>query len=103
MGRPMDSSSISDLVASIRRVLSSRYVEDRSSPFGAYVRSDGGLRFEELSRSDQRDVLINAPFWGWQDDEGMTHAEQLIIVGNVLDGKPQEKWLEGVCEQPVDA
>jgi hypothetical protein len=87
-----------EVIADIRRILSGRYVEDRSSPFGPYVRSESGLRFDELSSVAQRDVLINAPVWGWHDDAGMTQAEQLVIISNVLDGKPQERWFEGLSD-----
>jgi hypothetical protein len=97
----MDTRTADDLIADIQRLLSSRYVEDRSSVFGPYVSNDSGLRFEELSPADQRDVLTNAPVWGWYDDQGMTHSEQVLIVANVLDGKPKERWFEGVFDVAV--
>jgi hypothetical protein len=95
----MDRASVRDLVAGIRTVLSSRYVEDRSSPFGPFERCASGVRFEHLPPDDQREVLTDAPFWGWHDDEGLTRTEQLLIIDNVLAGKPQEKWLEGVFDE----
>lgn len=94
----MDTASVRDLMASIRTVLSSRWVEDRSSPFGPFERCASGVRFEQLPPEDQREVLTDAPFWGWYDNEGMTRTEQLHIIDNVLAGKPQEKWLEGVFD-----
>jgi len=97
----MDTRTIDDLSADIKRALSSRYVEDRSSACGPYVRNESGLRFEELNWADRRDVLTNAPFWGWYDDQGMTQSEQMIVVGNVLDGKPKERWFEGVLDEAV--
>lgn len=94
----MERASVRDLKARIQTVLSSRYVEDRSSPFGPFERCASGVRFEQLPPDDQREVLTDAPFWGWYDNEGMTRAEQLRIIDNVLAGKPQEKWLEGVFD-----
>jgi hypothetical protein len=55
--------------------------------------------FGRLSPGDQREVLTEAPIWAWRDHEGVTRAEQLLIIDNVLAGKPQEKWLEGVSNQ----
>lgn len=95
----MDHPSTRDLIARIQTVLSSRWAEDRSSPFGPFERCASGVRFEQLPPDDQREVLTDAPFWGWYDNEGMTRAEQLLIIDNVLAGKPQEKWLEGVFEE----
>jgi hypothetical protein len=94
----MDTASVHDLMERIQTVLASRYVEDRSSPFGPFERCASGVPFEHLSPHDQREVLTDAHFWGWYDNEGMTRAEQLLIIDNVLAGKPQEKWLEGVFD-----
>jgi hypothetical protein len=95
----MDNASVRDLRARIQTVLSSRYVEDRSSPFGPFERCASGVLFAHLPPDDQREVLTDAPFWGWYDNAGMTRAEQLRIIDNVLAGKPQEKWLEGAFEE----
>jgi hypothetical protein len=95
----MDYTSVRDLIARIQTVLSSRWAEDRSSPFGPFERCASGVRFEQLPPDDQREVLTDAPFWGWYDNEGMTRAELLLIIDNVLAGKPQDKWLEGVFEK----
>jgi hypothetical protein len=95
----MDTASVRNLMARIQTVLSSRWAEDRSSPFGPFEKCASGVRFEQLPPDDQREVLTDAPFWGWYDNEGMTRDEQLLIIDNVLAGKPQEQWLEGVFEE----
>ena len=51
------------MIAAIQSVvLSSRYVEGLAFPSGPYMRSDDGLRFGQLRRADQRELLTNAPF-----------------------------------------
>src|SRR5438128_12611814 len=96
-----DDPAWSDLIAEIKSIVSSRYVEDPeqfSSMFPAYMKSSGndGFEFASLHRGDQRDLFKDAEFFDRYGDQGITDAQMLTIMGNVLDGKPQEKWLEGV-------
>jgi len=94
------------LLEDLRNVASSRYVEDPSSitgpPTGPYFRrSETGLRFEELKPDDQLDLLNVSVDWDHYKDQGLSAAQAGIIFSNLRDGKPQERWLEGIFDEAV--
>jgi hypothetical protein len=94
------------LLEDLRSVASSRYVEDPSSitgpPSGPYFRrSETGLRFEELKPDDQLDLLNVSVDWDHYKDQGLSAAQAGIIFSNFRDGKPREKWLDGIFDEAV--
>ena len=98
-----DDPAWAELVADIQVLVSSRYVENPeqfSSLFPAYVKSKGkgGFEFSSLHRGDQRELFKDTGFFDRYADQGITDGQMLVIMGNVLDGKPQEKWLEGIFD-----
>jgi len=100
-----DDPAFHELIADIQRIVSSRYVEDPAplcSPF--YMPSDDepGFEFASLHRGDQLDLIVDTVSWRRYESQGITDAQQMVIVGNVLDGKPQDRWLEGVFDRDVE-
>jgi hypothetical protein len=89
-----------ELAANLQTVASSRYVED---PFHSshFIKSDAGLRFEELKPGDQLALLDGSVDWDHYKDQGLSRAQARIIFSNVRDGKPQEKWLDGIFDEAV--
>jgi hypothetical protein len=73
------------LVAEIRAVLASR--------------SDDEFAFASLHRCEQWDFFTTSGFYGGHVDQGMTEAQITRVIRNALDGKPQEKWLDGVFDE----
>src|SRR5207244_4690577 len=39
--------------------------------------------------------------WCQYECQGMGHSQQRIVIANVLDGKPQDRWLEGVFDEAI--
>jgi len=93
-----------ELVTEIESVVSQRYVEDPDANRGpSYTPSEEepGFSFESLNRGDRQNVLADMVSWRSYESQGMGHSQQRIVIANVLDGKPQEKWLEGVFDEAV--
>src|SRR5262249_54091635 len=93
-----------DLVTEIESVVSHRFVEDPAAswrPF--YIPSQGepGFAFASLNREDRLDLLADLVSWRDYELQGISHEQVRIAIDNVLDGKPQEKWLEGVFDEAV--
>jgi len=93
-----DDPAFGELIAKIRDVASSRYVEDPFHQPGHFLKSETGLRFEELKPDDQIDLLNVSVDWDHYKDRGMSTAQAGIIFSN-RDGKPQEKWLDGIFDE----
>jgi hypothetical protein len=93
-----------ELVAGIESVLSLKYVEDPDAPWGpSYVPSEEepGFSFESLNRRDRQNVLADMVSWSSYESQGISHAQLRIVIANVLDEKPPEKWLDGVFDEVV--
>jgi hypothetical protein len=93
-----------ELVAGIESVVSLRYVEDPDAPWGpSYAPSEEepGFSFESLNRRDRQNVLADMVSWGNYESQGISHAQLRIVIANVLDDKPPEKWLDGVFDEAV--
>ena len=85
--------------------MSTQYSEDREDIFSPeYIPSneeEPGFEFAVLNRQDRQNVLGEAIAWRHYENKGISHAQQRIILANVLDGKPQENWLDGVFDDAV--
>lgn len=93
-----------ELVTEIENVVSLRYVEDPDAIWGpSYTPSEEepGFSFESLNRRDRQNVLADMVSWRSYESQGISHAQQRIVIANVLDEKPQEKWLDGVFDEAV--
>jgi hypothetical protein len=96
-----------ELVADIKALASGRYVEDAERPssmFPAYMKSkDGsGCEFSSLHRGARLELLTDADFWLRYEDYGLSHDQQVAIMNNVLQGKPQERWFDGVYDREAE-
>lgn len=63
------------------------------------TKSDSGVRFEQLKVNAQLEALRSSVPWSDYEDRGLTDAQAGVIFTNVRDGKPPERWLEGVCDE----
>lgn len=79
-----DNPAWAKLIADIKAVLSSR--------------GDDGYAFTSLHRSEQWDFFGVSGFSERCLEQGMTEAQATAVIRNALDGKPQEKWLDGVFD-----
>jgi len=57
------------------------------------------VRFEQLKATAQLEVLRSFVPWSDYEDRGLTDAQAGVVFTNVRDGKPPERWLEGVCDE----
>ncbi|HUY88410.1 MAG TPA: hypothetical protein VMV10_06730 [Pirellulales bacterium] len=91
-----------ELVADLQSVASSQYREDpfHRSPVH-FMKSETGLTFEQLNRGDQLYVLDASVSWEHYKNQGLSNAQAGVIFSNVRDGKPQDKWLDGVFDEAV--
>jgi hypothetical protein len=93
-----------ELIADIESVISCRYAEDLDVIFGpAYAPSveEPGFEFGVMNRRDRQNVLADMVDWRQYENRGISHAQQRIVIANVLDEKPQGQWLEGVFAEAV--
>src|SRR5437588_798758 len=94
-----DEPAFKDLVAEIKALVSSRYVEDPQSlgrPFYTIATGDEpSFAFASLNRRDRLELLADMVPWRDYGREGITADQQRVIIANVLDSKPPERWLEG--------
>jgi hypothetical protein len=60
-----------------------------------------GFEFGVLTRRDRQNLLADMVDWRGYGDRGMSHDQQRIVIGNVLDGKPQNQWPDGVFDESV--
>lgn len=92
-----------ELFADIQALSSSRYVEN-PEPYPSYVpSSDGsGLEFSALPRGDRMEALSDADFWTRYEDLGLSDAQEVAIMNNILEGKSQEKWFDGVFDREAE-
>lgn len=91
------------LAAHLQEVASSRYAEVPEAVFLAkFMKNEStGVRFEELKPGDQLDMLNDSVPWHYYEEEGLSNAQAAVIFSNVRAGKPQENWLEGICDEAV--
>jgi hypothetical protein len=93
------------LIKDIKKVVSERYLEDQEAPIsGIYKRAGAGGSGEEFGALRWRareDVICAFVTWDEYQERGITYAQVSTIIVNVLHGKPQEKWLEGVFDEAV--
>jgi hypothetical protein len=89
-----------ELIDHIRWVVGRRYVEDPEalgSPFYTMASGDEpSFAFASLNRTDRLRLLADMIPWRHYGNEGITADQQRVIISNVLDGKPPERWLQGV-------
>lgn len=71
-----------ELVADIKAVMSSR--------------CEDGDTFASLHRLDQWDFFNTSGFYNDYADLGITDTQVTTVIRNALNGKPQERWLEGI-------
>jgi hypothetical protein len=91
-----------ELIADIKAVASGRYAEEPDEIFGpTYAPSveEPGFEFRVLNREDRQDVLADMVDWRQYECRGISFAQQRIVIANVLDEKPQDKWPEGVFDE----
>jgi hypothetical protein len=97
-----DDAAFKELSDCLESVALSRYVED---PFhrmrNSFLPRETGLRFDELKPDDQLAVLSRYVSWEHYKDQGLSDAQAGVIFDNVRDGKPQEKWLEGIFDEAI--
>lgn len=93
-----------EMIGAIEAVVSWRYAEDlhfvSGFPYAPSV-EEPGFEFGVLTRKDRQNLLADMVDWRGYGNRGMSHDQQSIVIANVLDGKPQEKWLEGVFDEAV--
>ena len=77
-----------ELVAEIKAVVS--------------CRCDDGFAFGSLHRTEQRDFFHVSGFFNRYRDLGLSDNQEVAIINNVLDGKPQEKWFDGVFDREAE-
>jgi hypothetical protein len=90
-----DDTALKNLEARLQIVASSRYVAE-SPTF--WTMSESGTRFEQLKPTEQMEVLDSLVDWGLYQDQGLSDAQAGIIFSNLRDGKPPERWVEGICD-----
>lgn len=100
-----DDPAWAELISDIKAVVSTRFAEDPDAIFSPeYVpagKDEPGFEFAVLNRKDQQAVLADTISWRHYENQGISQAQQEIIFGNVIDGKPQEQWLDGVFDEKV--
>lgn len=99
-----DAPAWADLVTEIESIVSHRFVEDPGAswrPFYIFSNGEPGFAFASLNREDRLDLLADLVSWRDYELQGISHEQQRIVIENVLEGKPQEKWLEGVFDEAV--
>jgi hypothetical protein len=73
-------------------------------PWHGFVPTDGALSewqigppvpFAALARKDKADVLDGFISWEYFFGLGLDRRDQDTILGNVMNGKPRHRWLEG--------
>lgn len=94
MLKPGDT-ALKSLEARLQIVASGRYVAE-SPTF--WTMRESGTRFEQLKPIAQMEVLDSLVDWGLYKDQGLIDAQAGIIFSNVREGKPPERWLEGICD-----
>ncbi len=97
--------AFNDLITEIQSVMSIRYVEDPDrlcSPFYMPSNDEPGFEFASLNRADRLELISEMVDWRGYDCRGIAGAQLSVIIGNVMDGKPQDRWLEGVFDPDVE-
>jgi hypothetical protein len=95
-----DDPALKNLEARLQFVASSQYVAKSLFSVGdtLWTMSDSGTLFEQLKPAAQMEVVDSLVDWGHYKDQGLSGAQAGIIFGNVRDGKPPERWLEGIFD-----
>lgn len=99
-----DAPAFAELRAGLKDIASSRYAEEflwSVDDSTVWTKSKSGVRFEQLKATAQLYVLRSSIPWGDYEDRGLTDAQAGVIFTNVREGKPPERWLEGVCDEAV--
>jgi hypothetical protein len=95
---------VQELVANLRKAFSGRYAEESiwsSNDTAVLTESDSGVTFERLKMSAQMDVLNSSVPWDHYKDQGLSDPQAGVIFANVREGKPLERWLEGIFDEAV--
>ena len=94
-----------ELIAQLKEVTALRFVQDPKpiySPFYMVASGDEpSFAFASLNRTDRLKLLAEMIPWREYGREGITAAQQRVIISNVLDGKLPERWLQGVFDPDV--
>lgn len=93
------------LMKGIKKAVTGRYLEDPDAPIsGMYKRAGRGECGDEFAtlRWRAREDVICA-FVSWDDylEKGISKEQQITIIENVADRKPQERWFEGVFDSAI--
>lgn len=94
------------LVADLKSVTSSRYAEQflwSVDDTTVLAKGDSGARFERLHATEQTEVVKWSIEWSHYENQGLSRAQADAIFRNVQDGKPPERWLEGVFDEAFKA
>jgi hypothetical protein len=94
--------AFAELRAALKEVASSRYAEEflwGVDDTTVLTKSESGVRFAQLKANAQLEVLGSSVPWSDYEDRGLTDAQAGVIFTNVREGKPPERWLEGVCDE----
>jgi hypothetical protein len=95
-----------ELTAEIRGIVSSRYLMVPGSDIGfgpdyRPVGAEDGLAFASLPKKARQHLILEHISWKHYEDKGIGEMHARVIIDNVLDGKPQEKWLDGAFDEAV--
>jgi hypothetical protein len=97
-----DDPAFAELRAALNDVASSRYAKEFLSSVDdttVLAKNGSGVPFERLSAAAQLEVLRSSVPWDDYEDRGLSYAQAGVIFTNVREGKPPERWLEGVCDE----
>jgi hypothetical protein len=97
-----DDQALKTLEARLQIVASNQYVARSLWSTGdttLWTMSDSGTTFERLKPTAQIEVIESLVDWGLYKDRGLTDAQAGVIFSNVRDGKPPERWLEGIFDE----
>jgi hypothetical protein len=97
MLKPGDS-AVEHLNERLKFVASSVYSAD-SPPLREII--GDGLRFEELQPSAKVEVVQSSVDWEYYKDSGLSNAQSAVILRNVRNGEPTERWLDGIFDGAV--
>lgn len=94
---------VHELLRDLRELTRQQFIYDDFCH--GYVPKDGNpadyqigppLPFSALDRRDKADIIDSFISWDHYGEKGLDWRDQSAIENNVIEGKPPQKWLEGV-------